>query len=268
MRPRKIPLGEPCGNAGVKRGTEQVGVSLDDVLLDFVLHFSLVLPTDSLRGHDLAEGDKRNGLVHVGAEGLVVGAAGFALEQLNRRAQRCHCRGGILDTDQGGEQLLLVALNGGRARVKRPVRHRGSGLLVTDQPEFDVGLFKEDRPVEVVRQSQSVGVVGGIAAGGKRPEFARWHDLVPAVAGVEQLLLDVEFEFAAVTHQHIDQNYLAVLNIPHRFTYGQTVEHTPVHGLEDVVEVDAAQLCLDKLCRLNVGGIVGVIGDNLPLHLG
>ena len=232
------------------------------------MHFGLVLPADSLRGHDLAEGNERNGLVHVGAKGLVVGAAGFALEQFNRRAQRRHRRGGILDADQGGKQLLLVALNGGRARVKAAMRHRGGGFFVADQPKLHIRLFEEHRPVEVVRQSQDVGVVGGVAACGKCPEFARWHDLVPAVAGVEQLLLDVEFEFAAVTHQHIDQNYLAVLNIPHRFTYGQTVEHAPVHGLEDVVEVDAAQLCLDKLCRLNVGGIVGVIGDNLPLHLG
>ena len=148
------------------------------------------------------------------------------------------------------------------------MRHRGGGLFVADQPKLHVRLFEEHRPVEVVRQSQAVRVVGGVATGGKRPEFAQRHDLVAAVAGVEQLLLDVEFEFATVAHQHIGQNHLAVLNIPHRFTYGQTVEHAPVHGLEDVVEVDAAQLCLDKLCRLDIGGIVGVIGDNLPLHLG
>ena len=119
-----------------------------------------------------------------------------------------------------------------------------------------------------MRQSQAVGVVGGVAACGKCPEFARRHHFIGAVAGVDELFVQVVFEFAPVADEDVVQHYFAVLNAPHHFADRHAVKHAPVHRFQHRVKVEALQLCGDKFRCLDVGGVVRVVRQDLPLQFG
>ena len=119
-----------------------------------------------------------------------------------------------------------------------------------------------------MRQSQAVGVVGGVAARRKRPEFAWRHRLVRAVAGVDELPLDVVLEFGSVAHQDVIQHHTTVLNAPHYLADRHAIKHAPVHRFQHRVKVEPLQLRGNKFGGLDVGGVVRVVRQDLPLQLG
>ena len=119
-----------------------------------------------------------------------------------------------------------------------------------------------------MRQPQAIGVVGGVAACAKRPEFAWRHRLVRTVAGVNELPLDVVLEFGSVADEDVIQHHTTVLNAPHHLTDRNAIKHAPVHRLEYRVKVEALQLRRDKFRRLDVGGVVRVVRQDLPLQFG